>query len=56
MLLAQLNVLSLNWPKRQFLPERAFGAGLGEGIAPSTFSRDFVGDTGREGGSLQTLT
>lgn len=40
----------------QFLPERAFGAGFGDGAAPSIFKRVFVGETGRDGGSLQTLT
>lgn len=56
MLPTQLKVLSPSGPKRQFLPDRAFGAGFGEGPAPSTFKRDLVGETGRGVGSLHTLT
>lgn len=52
----QVKVLSPNAPNKQFLPERAFGAGLGELAPGSAFRRDLGGDPGLCSGSLQTFT
>lgn len=54
-LATQLNVLSLRFPNRQFLPDRAFGAALGEATTCSAFKRDLEGDPGLGSGNLQTL-
>ena len=56
MLATQVKVLFPREPNKQFLPESAFGAGLGEFAADSIFKRDLVGDPGLCSGSLQALT
>lgn len=52
----QVNTQVPNDPRRQFRPESAFGARLGEPMAGSAFRRDFDGDTGLVSGRRHTFT